>query len=583
MKYKLINEIDESYSTKENVLLNRGIPKHNIDHFMEGLSRDDLIDPTNLDNIDKAAQCFLSHMQQKSATLLIVDCDADGFCSSAELLNWIYDVKPDYAEEIDLFIHEGKQHGIELDKIDINKYKLILIPDASSENYEEHKTLAAAGVDIIVLDHHEADHYSDYAIVINNQLSANYSNKSLCGGGVVYKFLTYLEQNYTKTAFAENYIDLVALSLISDMMDSRVNETQYLIQEGLKHIKNPYFYYMVQKNSFSLGNELTPIGIAFYVTPFINAFVRSGTMEEKKLLFDAMLKFKAFKKVPSTKRGHKIGEMETVVEQAVRVSTNVKNRQTKVQDQNQLLLEQQIKDNNLLDNKVILLQVAPGQIDRNIAGLVANRIMAKYQRPTCILTQVTDENGISYQGSARGCDKVDVREFKDICEQTGVVEFVAGHQGAFGLGIKKENVFSFIEATNKTLKDMPAEPIYYVDYIFKGQNVNGQVILDIADMKKFYGKDIDEPYIAIEGLKVTSSMLTLMSPDKKPTLKISLNNGVSIIKFKSSEEEYMELSNEGYVEINLVGRCNKNEWLGNITPQIIVEEYEVVGKQKYYF
>ena len=100
-----------------------------------------------------------------------------------------------------------------------------------------------------------------------------------------------------------------------------------------------------------------------------------------------MLKFKAFEKLLSTKRGHAVGEMETLVEQATRVVTNVKARQTKAQDAGMELLERMIEEKNLLRYKVLLFLLEPGQIDKNIAGLCANKIMAKYQRPTCVLTK----------------------------------------------------------------------------------------------------------------------------------------------------------------------------------------------------
>ena len=52
-----------------------------------------------------------------------------------------------------------------------------------------------------------------------------------------------------------------------------------------------------------------------------------------------MLEYKAFQRIPSTKRGHKLGDMEQLIEQAIRVSTNVKNRQTRVQDTSLEILE----------------------------------------------------------------------------------------------------------------------------------------------------------------------------------------------------------------------------------------------------
>jgi len=74
----------------------------------------------------------------------------------------------------------------------------------------------------------------------------------------------------------------------------------------------------------------------------------------------------------------------------MRVVTNVKNRQTKAQDSGLATIENMIEEQNLLSHKVLLFLLEPGQVDRNIAGLIANKIMAKYQRPVCLLTKVTE-------------------------------------------------------------------------------------------------------------------------------------------------------------------------------------------------
>jgi single-stranded DNA-specific DHH superfamily exonuclease len=248
------------------------------------------------------------------------------------------------------------------------------------------------------------------------------------------------------------------------------------------------------------------------------------------------------------------------------------------------LLEALIEDQGLLDHKVLLFLLEPGDIDKNIAGLIANKFMAKYQRPCCILTKVTDGDKISYQGSARGCDKTGVTEFKDICESTGCILFAQGHQGAFGLGLPADKIDEFLAKTDEILKDISDEAIYTVDFTYKGTEVNSEHILDIARYNHFWGKDMDEPLIAVEDLKITKDMFFLMSPDKKPTLKIVLPNKVSILKFNSSQEEYDKLYSEtGAVEVNLVGTCNLNDWNGTQYPQLMINDYEIVDKVKYIF
>jgi len=128
-----------------------------------------------------------------------------------------------------------------------------------------------------------------------------------------------------KTNYAKDFEDLVALSLISDMMDQRDFETHELIKLGLANITNHFFVEMMNRQRYQFENNITPIGIAFYITPYINAMVRSGTPEEKYLMFEAMLDWRSDELIPSTKRGCK-GQVETRHEQAGRTCINVKSR-----------------------------------------------------------------------------------------------------------------------------------------------------------------------------------------------------------------------------------------------------------------
>ena len=71
---------------------------------------------------------------------------------------------------------------------------------------------------------------------------------------------------------------------------------------------------------------------------------------------------------------------------------------------------------------------------------------------------------------------------------------------------------------------------------------------------------MDEPLVAIQGIKITKDNLTMMASN---TVKITLPNGVNLIKFRMPDEEYDKLYSEyGYVEIDVIGRCNCNLWNG---------------------
>ena len=385
------------------------------------------------------------------------------------------------------------------------------------------------------------------------------------------------------TEYADDYIDVVMLGLVGDMMDIRNYETKYLIKQGLTHIRNPFIKGMAEKNSYSLGSQLTPIGVAFYIVPLVNAVTRVGTQDEKELLFTSMLEWRSFDLVPSTKRGCS-GQTETIVEQAVRTCTNVKNRQTRSQDAAVEAIETYIQNNNLLDHKLLIVKLDSSfKIDPTIRGLIANKFMAKYQRPVGLLTYVPDED--AWMGSARGYEKSKLTDFRQFCRNSGLVFQAEGHANAFGLGIKNDQIDEFIAYADEKLKDVEFSPSYKVDFIFSCDTVRPKDILDIGSMKSVWGQNVGEALVVLERVNVTKDMVTLMSRDRNPTLKIQLPNGIACIKFKSSEEEYESflMNDIGCVTLNIVGKCEVNKYFNNETPQIIIEDYEVVDKKEYYF
>lgn len=581
MEYRLRAPEFPIYTPVEQVLVNRGIPYDQINHYLN-TTDNDILDPRLIPHLDEGAKMLIKHISQNDKVLIQVDSDCDGYTSAALLMNYLYCLFPSFVNNnISYRVHMGKQHGIIPDTIP-EDVKLVIAPDSSSNDYEAHEYLNLSGVDVLVIDHHEADHISEYACIINNQL-CDYPTKSLSGVAMVWKFCCYIDM-LLKTDHAQKFLDLVALGLVADMMDVRDFETRRLINKGLQQIRNPYFRGAIDKDQFHFTNEITPIGVAFYIAPLINATTRVGTQEEKLMLFESMLDFRGYELVPSTKRGCK-GQAETRVEQACRNCTNIKSRQTKIRDNSLEKIEQIIVNQNLLSNKILIVQLDDLITDRNLTGLIANQLMSEYQRPVLILNRIENEDGtITWEGSGRGYDKSRLKDFRGFLENNKYVMYAEGHANAFGIGIKDEDISAFIASTNSALDGFDFTPIYNVDFIYKSDELTPDEVIDIAGMKSLWGQGVEEAEIAVEGIKVHKDNIRILSPDKNPTLKIMLPNGINFMKFRSSEEEYDKLYSElGYVTINIVGECERNIWNNKISPQVMIKDYEIVDRANYYF
>ena len=333
---------------------------------------------------------------------------------------------------------------------------------------------------------------------------------------------------------------------------------------------------MAKKNDYSIQkmNGINYYSTAFYVVPFINACVRSGTMEEKDMVFKAMLTQYAFDDVESSKRGEK-GQLVPRYDEAVTVAERVKRRQTKLQDESMELLENKIEDENLLDNAIILCLCEPGEVEKNIQGLVANKLQAKYQKPAAVLTysKTIDDDEPFYRGSMRNYSLSPIHDLKSELEKTNEIEFCAGHAAAAGFGIALSHVGKFLEKFNEQYKDIDQTPVYWVDYIWNSRTIDSGKILDIGELN-IYGQEIPESLVAVDNIALNPSMITLMGLEKgHPTIKITVN-GVSIIKFKASEELYKQMCQENMV-LTVVGKSAINEWNGTVTPQILVEDFDL--------
>ena len=581
MNYQLLAPRAPNTSAIEQVLLNRGIKSQDIYHYLN-TSISDILDPKTIMNIVEGVKLLIYHISLGHKIFLQIDSDCDGYTSAAFLINYLNKLFPGFVQNNIIYrVHEGKQHGIILETVP-EGVSLVIAPDSSSNDYEVHKKLHEQGIDVLVIDHHEAERVSEYACVINNQL-CDYPTKSLSGVGMVYKFCSYIDE-VLGTDHANELVDLVALGLIADVMLMKDFETKHLIKLGLEQISNPFFRGMTIKNEYSLGGNITPFGVAFYIAPYINAVTRCGSQEEKMILFESMLDFKAYEQIPSTKRGFK-GSYESRVEQACRNCTNIKNRQNKVRDNNLEIIEEIIKEENLLENQIIIVKLdKEHSIDKNLTGLVATKIANEYQKPALILNECIIEEQLVWQGSGRIFSQSAFTTFRSFLEESGYFDYAQGHEGAFGAGIHDKNVESFLEYSNRELVNFDFTPKYWIDLEYEYDLLTAADILNIANFDHLWGQGVEEPFILVKNIKITKDNLALL---KETTLKITVHvdgQDISLIKFGSNKEEFDALYSElGYITINVVGHFQKNIWNGNISPQIAIEDYEIINRKTYYF
>lgn len=560
------------------ILENRGIK--NVPMFLNP-TKSCLEDNHLLDNIDLAVDIFLKHMNNNSKVVVLQDCDCDGVTSAALMIQYINDNFPSIS--VDYIIHDNKEHGLDsksMLEIEPKKPDLLIIPDAGSNDLKQLKTLKFAGIDVIVLDHHDEsekvirlksiyglDNLNNFAVIVNNQMSSKVNDKSMTGVGIVYKFCSVIDERLKRDT-VNKYLDLVALGMIADSCDLTQLQTRYLVLEGIKQIQNEtnhnkFISELVQSQAYSLHSKATILGISFYIAPLVNALIRLGTKEDKEIMLKAFLNSseKAIIKI----RGK--GEVEvSIQEQARRLCESYKRKQQKMTGDYTEVLKRQINEFGLNEYPVICCK-ADKSFEKTFTGLIANKLTSMYNKPCLLLRDCND----ILMGSARGFDKSHIKDIKDFCLQTKLFDLAEGHPNACGVTIKKDNISKFYEYLSQQNFDNTLN--YTVDAVFDEKSLTAEVIQSIFALSDVWGTNIEEPLFLLK-LKcpIDGGGFTVLGNEKN-TIKLTFHN-IEIIKFRSSENEYNEIKNLGkMVEFTIVGKFSVNEYNGKKIPQVIVENW----------
>lgn len=579
MKIKLENEnFTNNYLT--NLLTSRGVT--NIHDFLAPSDKY-LEDPSCLSNLEKGIEILQVALEIKKPLLLLVDCDCDGMTSGAIIYQYIHQIVPDI--EIDFILHEGKQHGLEdsIDKIlDRNKdYGLVILPDSSSNDFEYHEILKEHDIPCLVLDHHLAEEpFSSNAVIINNQLSPNYTNKDLTGAGVTYQFCRGFDRAIG-TNYAKDYIDLAALGTVGDMGSVLNMENRYIIARGLSNVKNYFFKTIAIKQAFSITKQmasswddiqscLNPITVAFYIVPLINAMIRVGTQEEKERLFLGFVD--GHKKVPCNKRGAK-GTFEEVAIESVRECVNARTHQNKAKDEAVARIESKIFKYDLLENQILFVRLDDDDVFPAVLnGLVATQLAEKYKHPT-IVARLNDEGVI--KGSIRGVSNSEFNHFRSYLNDTGLFEFVQGHEQAAGCAIEKTNLNLLHQQANADLSKYNfTEAFFPVNFSrFATDKDLSDLITDLASESSIWGSGNPAPLIYVHNITIKKEDVQIMGKNKN-AVRFS-KNGISYVKTYGAEDLIEKLQKYSTLDIEVVGEPNLNEWCGVSTTQIMIKETEV--------
>lgn len=561
----------------EVVCRNRGVDIN----LIKNPSADNVIDAYKLEKMVKAVHIFKQYYsftigEHKINLGIIVDSDCDGITSAGALYRYIEEHFPEF--NLFYYIHPGKEHGITKEAINWvkeNDIGLLIVPDAGSSDFESHKILRELNVMTICLDHHETPRDSTDAIVVNSQLSPEYSNKELSGVGITYKFLKCLDKEFGFED-ADFYLDLVSLGNIGDSMDITEPETRYYVYEGIANLQNEVLKELIFQN-IGQWSKVNPNSLAFDVIPKINGMIRAGTMEEKYELFEAMVGHGLDEIHENPKARTEKNKQETFLKKAVRQAKNAHSRQNTAKKKWIKKIKEQVVENNAENNIVIIAKFKKkDKFDGNLTGVIAGSLTSYYKRPVIILHEAS--NGTTLTGSMRGYDGF-TKETKSLLEATGLFNWVQGHENAAGCSIEWDNLMKLEERLQETIKTFALAEVAIgatpVDFILDAGKFAGHIVEEVDKYSKYWSKGLEAPTFAITN--VTADFEDVKITDNG-MMSFELN-GVSYKQF-SADKEFIDLKGTTtFVTMDVIGTMGINEYMGKITKQFIIDEFIIKKKE----
>ena len=394
----------------DTILENRGIK--DVEHFLNP-REEDLLPLDSLMRIDDARQIVENGLDNNKNFGIHWDVDTDGVSSGTIMTRYLRN----YTDRVSSYINTGKAHGlIEQDLEQFNGVDILIVVDSLDKDTSQYEELHNRGIQIIVLDHHAIDHNVDYdkfVTLVSSQ--RNYDNPSLSGAGVVWKFCKYLDE-YFMNDYSDEYVDLAACGILADVCDvSEDNkENRYIVNEGLKNLKNPAIKKII--GSYEFNSK----AILFSVAPLINACCRIGRNNIAMQLF-------------LSDENKEVLALKKQLEECKEIQANELER----------ILPSVYKDFDSQNGEVLYTFI---DTEYGIGGVIGNKCLEIYNKPMFILKSYKDK----YCGSMRS---VGYGDFMALCNNTELA-VLHGHEQASGIEIEKDKFEEFISMVNQQLSNM---------------------------------------------------------------------------------------------------------------------------------
>eukprot|EP01132_Coremiostelium_polycephalum_P000049 gene49-70_t len=466
------------------------------DYFRPSLA--DLHDPFQMKGMDKAVRRLLQAIAQQENILIYGDYDVDGVTA----VSLVYGFLKQHHTNLQFYIPDRYKEGYGVSQQAVRwaietGIHLIITLDCGIKAIACIQQAQAAGIDVIVCDHHEAGEVLPPACAILDpkQKGCNYPFKELSGCGVGFKLLqAFLISKSLPFEPLYAYLDLVAISTACDLVPL-TGENRILVAHGLKRLNHqPAIGIQAILELINAPADLSASQLVFSIGPRLNAAGRvdHGSLAVQLLLADCLEKARILARQIEEKNGLRRHLDNAITAEALHLAKE--NRQGAAAKTTVLFKEDWHK---------------------GVIGIVASRCIEHYYRPTIILTA----SGDRVTGSARSVEGYNI--YEAICACADLLEQYGGHAYAAGLTLPLDKVADFQarfeQVVAATIDPALLTPIQKIDLVLSFDQITPKFYNVLRQMAPF-GNGNMRPIFATEAVIATDYRI-LKDNHLKLTLK----------------------------------------------------------------
>jgi len=544
------------------VLAARGIDIDTAEDFLEPTLRSVMPTPEDFSDLTKAAERLAAAIKAGERIVVFGDYDVDGATSSAILARAVRNAGGNIGIYIPDRLTEGYgPNGPAMEKLAKEGTKLVVTVDCGTTAFEALETAKAAGLEVIIVDHHEAEAALPHAYAVVNPKrleggTPDQAHLAACGLTFMLAAATYRQlrgEGWFKDRSEPDLLsllDIVALGTVCDMVPlTGVNRA--FVHQGLKIMArrgNPGLRALAD----AAGVEETPgaYHLGFVFGPRINAGGRVGESSLGATLLstdDAQEASTVARRLDALNRERQMIEADILADAMRRAEEMVEKRDPAA------------------------LIVAGEGWHPGIIGIVASRLKEAFNRPACVVA-INDGQGT---GSGRSVAGVDLGQTIIAARQSGLLTKGGGHMMAAGFSLDATKLDDFIQFTETRIAQRMAEagfhPTQTIDGRIKAAGVTAELIEQIAKVGPF-GTANPEPRFALAGVKLQFADV-VGENHVKCRIEDDSRGRLDGIAFRCVGTPLGDLLlHRDRPNVHIAGKLRLNTWQGRSTPQIIIDD-----------